>query len=41
MRSAALDSRIPEKDWEQTPASVKALLAELAGKVEQLNKQYA
>ena len=41
MKPEELDSRISALDWEQTPASVKAVLSELVTKVAHLNEQYA
>ena len=41
MKPEELDSRISKTDWESTPASVKAVVVELAGRVEQLNEQFA
>lgn len=41
MRPEELDSRISESEWARTPASVKEVVAELVGRVEHLNEQFA
>lgn len=41
MKREELDGCISKSDWEETPDSVKEVVAELAGRVEQLNSQIA
>lgn len=41
MKREELDSRISASDWDATPASVKAVVSELADKIEHLNEQFA
>ena len=40
MESADIDRRITATEWASTPESVKAVIVELAEKIEYLNAQY-
>lgn len=40
MQEKAVDSRISESDWENTPDAVKTVVSELAERIQHLEQQY-